>query len=89
MVRERWAEFVQDHCSELKKENSWLPVLSGHALCFPRRHISAVALYLAVRLIHTLQAPNAGENRWQSRSSSVYSDCHELRGRVNAQGSLV
>lgn len=48
MAGERWTEFVQDHCSELEKEESWLPTLSGHNLCFPRHHISAVALYLAV-----------------------------------------
>ena len=48
MAGERWTEFVQGHCSELEKENSLLPILSGHALCFPRHDISAVALYSAV-----------------------------------------
>lgn len=30
----------------------WLPVVSGHALCFLRHHISAVALYLTVPYTH-------------------------------------
>lgn len=41
-----WTEFVQDDGSELEKENSQVPVLSGQPLCFPAHHFSA--LYSAV-----------------------------------------
>lgn len=39
-----WTEFVQDDGSELEKENSQVPVLSGQPLCFP----AFSALYSAV-----------------------------------------
>lgn len=84
----RWTDLVQDHCC-LKNEKSWLQILCGHALCFPRHHISAVAVPASPFLIYILQALNAGENPWRSRSSSDLSNRHYLRGRCNAQGSLV
>lgn len=59
----RWADLVQDHCC-LKNENSWLQILSGHALSFPRHHISAVAvpaspLYISYK--HWMQEKTPGE----------------------------